>query len=58
MLENYSDVLDVKDICEVLKVGRVKAYQLLNKGEIPHRRIGRHYRIRKDAVIEYLKQTD
>lgn len=54
MLESYLDVLDVNDMCSILNIGRKTAYQLLNTGEIPCRRIGRIYRIRKDAVIEYL----
>jgi len=58
MLDRYKEVLDIKDICEVLRVGRVKAYQLLNEGKIPYKRIGRHYRVRKEAVIEYLEKTD
>lgn len=55
MLENYRDVLDTKDLCEILRIGRKTAYSLLTSGEIPCRRIGRKYRIRKDSVIEYLQ---
>lgn len=56
MLENYPDVLEVKDICSILRIGRKTAYQLLNSGAIPHRRIGRKYKIRKNAVIQYLQE--
>lgn len=56
MLENYPDVLEVKDICSILRIGRKTAYQLLNSGKIPHRRIGRIYKICKDAVIDYLQK--
>lgn len=56
MLENYPDVLEVKDICSVLRIGRKTAYQLLKSGKIPNRRIGRKYKIRKDAVIDYLQE--
>lgn len=58
MLESYNEVLDINDICKVLRIGRTKAYQLLNKGEIPYRRIGRDYRVRKEAVIKYLEQEN
>lgn len=58
MLDSYSDVLDVKDICQVLRIGKVKAYQLLNSGEIHSKRIGQCYRIRKEEVIKYLEQED
>ena len=55
MLETYNEVIDINDLCEILHIGRKSAYQLLKHGEIPYKRIGRIYRIRKDAVIEYLK---
>lgn len=57
MLENYPDVLEVKDICSILRIGRKTAYQLLQSGSIPYRRIGRNYKIRKDAVIHYLQEN-
>lgn len=56
MLEKYPDVLEVKDICSILRIGRKTAYQLLNSDKIPCRRIGRNYKIRKDAVIDYLQE--
>ena len=57
MLENYNEVLNIKDICAILRIGRKTAYHLLQNGEIPYRRIGRNYKIRKDAIIEYLNQN-
>lgn len=57
MLENYNEVLNIKDICAILRIGRKIAYHLLQNGEIPYRRIGRNYKIRKDAIIEYLNQN-
>lgn len=55
MFENYPDVLEVKDICKLLHIGRTQVYKLFGNGEIPYKRIGRVYKIRKEAVIEYLK---
>lgn len=57
MLENYPDVLEVKDICSILRIGRKTTYQLLQSGAIPSRRIGRNYKIRKDAIINYLQEN-
>lgn len=55
MFDNYPDVLEVKDICELLHIGRTQVYKLFHGGEIPYKRIGRVYKIRKEAVIEYLQ---
>lgn len=54
MLEPYNDILDVKDLCEILRIGRKKAYQLLRSGVIPYRKIGRNYKIPKELVIKYI----
>ena len=54
MLEKYDDILTVKELCEVLHIGRKLAYSLLQNGEIESRKIGRIYRIPKASVIKYL----
>jgi excisionase family DNA binding protein len=56
MLNTYKDVLDVNDLCAVLRISRKTAYSLLKQGIIPYKKIGRVYRIRKTAVIEYLNK--
>ena len=58
MLETYQDVLDIKDMCKALRIGRKTAYKLLQTGQIPYRKIGRNYKIRKDALITYLEESN
>lgn len=58
MVENYQDVLDIKDMCKVLRIGRKTAYKLLQNDQIPYRKIGRNYKIRKDALITYLEESN
>lgn len=55
MLEEYHDVLNTSDICAILRIGRKTAYQLFRSGELPCRRIGRHYKVSKASLIEYLQ---
>lgn len=54
MMESYPDVLEIKEVCMILRVGRKTAYKLLKDGQISYRKIGRIYRIPKSAVIAYL----
>ncbi len=54
MLNQYPDVLTVKEIQEILRIDKTTAYQLLHDGTIPCRRIGRVFRISKKALIDYL----
>ena len=54
MLNKYPDVLNVKQLCEVLDIGKNTAYKLLKSKEIKALRIGTVYKIPKRAVIKYL----
>ena len=56
MLDQYGDVLVPTELQEILGVGRNFAYSLLKSGEIPSLRVGKKYRIPKDAVLHYLSQ--
>ena len=54
MLEKYSDVLQIKDIMDILNIGRNSAYKLIGNGSIKSLRIGRNIRIPKIYLIDYL----
>ncbi len=53
-LEKLPLVLRVEDLSELLSIGRNTAYELVRSGQIRSIRIGRCYRIPRDAVAEYL----
>lgn len=54
MLENYNDVLQIKDIMNILEIGRNSAYKLISNGNIKSLRIGRNIRIPKIYLLDYL----
>lgn len=55
MFENYPDVVEVEDLCEMLGgISKKLAYRLLANQEIRSVRVGRTYKIPKVCVIEYL----
>ena len=56
MLSQYDSVLTVTELQEILNIGRNTAYQLLRTGAIPSIRIGKKYRIPRDAILHYLYQ--
>ena len=56
MLEQYDPLLTISDLREILNIGRNAVYDLLNQGAIPAFRIGRNWKIPKEAVIFYLRQ--
>ena len=58
MLEEFDDILDAESACEALKCGKNTLYALLESNALKAYRIGRVWRIPKQAVIEFiLKQS-
>ena len=53
IVNSYPDILSVKQLCELLEIGRNSAYKLLQRGEIKSVRIGKLYRIEKSEVRKY-----
>lgn len=48
-------VCSVRELAAYLGVGKNTAYDLVKSGQIQAVRVGRQYRIRKEAVLEYLE---
>lgn len=57
MMELYPDVLTVSDIQRILRIGRTKAYHLVNSGQIPSIRIGNVIRVPKARLLEFMNQS-
>lgn len=58
MYENFSDIVTVEELCEMLSIGKNAAYQLLSSGQVKAFRYNRVWKIPKQGVIEYiLKQS-
>ena len=57
MLDEYPDLLDFKQMQEILHVGKNLLLNQLNNGEIPAFRIGRLWRISKKDLINYINRT-
>jgi len=51
----YPDVVDIRQLCEMLGIGVKTAYKLLRGGKIAHLKVGRAYRIPKCHIIAYLQ---
>jgi len=54
MFKDYPDMLTVEQLAEALRIGKNKAYELVNNNTIGCKRIGRHIRIPKICLIEYV----
>ena len=49
------DYLTPSQIAEILQIGRDSAYELVRS--LPHLKIGRQYRVSREAFEAYLKDT-
>ncbi len=57
MLEEYPDVLTVEETCSALRMGYNAVYDLLNSGQLKAFRNGTHWRVPKDAVRDYIRES-
>ncbi|WP_046176512.1 helix-turn-helix domain-containing protein [Domibacillus indicus] len=54
MFNSYDDLVPLEDLMEILDIGRNKAYELLQSGEIKSFKIGKAYRIPKLCIQDYV----
>ena len=57
MLADEPDVLTVQDIMRILRIGRNKAYELIQDGKIRSISVGGKFIIPKIRVIEFLEMA-
>ncbi|MBS7368874.1 MAG: helix-turn-helix domain-containing protein [Oscillospiraceae bacterium] len=57
MLNNTKDILTLKELQELLHIGKNTALKLVQSGEIEAFRIGNQWRILKESVAKYIKKT-
>lgn len=56
MLNQYGDIITIAELCEILMIGRNRAYELLESGEIKAFRLGRPWKIPRLSVENYLRK--
>ena len=56
MLNNTKDILTLKELQELLHIGKNTALRLVQNGEIEAFRVGKQWRIVREDIIRYLKR--
>lgn len=54
MLDQYQDIMTVFDAAEALHIGKNRVYELLETGLLKGFRIGRVWKIPKNALQQYI----
>ena len=57
-LNDLPMILRVEDLMPLLGIGRNTAYELVRSGRLRSIRVGRQVRIPKNALIEFLEDTE
>ena len=56
MSENMNQLITIEEVCKMLNLGRGSAYRLLQDKEIKGFKIGKKWKIPKEAVNEYIEK--
>lgn len=56
MFEQCPDLLTIKDLQQILHIGRNRAYDLIRSGEVRSFKIGTTFRIPKASVVAYVER--
>lgn len=54
MLNNTKDILTLKELQELLHIGKNTALRLVQNGEIDAFRVGKQWRILRESVVKFL----
>lgn len=57
MQSNTGPVLTVDELAEYLKIPKSTLYKLAQEGTIPGKKVGRHWRFRKEAIDRWLDKA-
>lgn len=54
-LEDYPDVLQAGEVAELLRIPKLRVYELARRGELPCLRLGRQVRFPREALRQMLQ---
>lgn len=55
-ITDYPDVITIDDLCKILHIGKLKAYELLKEQIIKNRRIGKKFIIPRQSVQNFIDE--
>ncbi len=58
MNDNMSDneIMTVSEVAEYFKISEVTTYKLVQEGKIPAFKIGRHWRVKRSDLTEFIEK--
>ncbi|WP_207641239.1 helix-turn-helix domain-containing protein [Clostridium akagii] len=53
---NETEIMTVSEVAAYLKISEVTTYKLVQQGKIPAFKIGRHWRVKRSDLGEFIEQ--
>lgn len=57
MERDNTEIITIDEMCEILKIGKNTAYRLLSSQAVPAFRIGRYWKIPKQALEQFIRTS-
>lgn len=54
-LDDFKDMLTIKDLCDLLEISRYTAYKLIKNNKIKYVEVGNKFLISKSSLIKFLR---
>lgn len=56
MFESYDDILSIREVSEILKIGSTQTYHLVRTGMLKAYKEGKDWKIPKESLVVYIKE--
>lgn len=53
---NYPEIMTINQVAEYFQISEMTTYKLVQDGSIPAFKIGRHWRIKRDDLDEFIER--
>ncbi|REJ07150.1 helix-turn-helix domain-containing protein [Halobacillus trueperi] len=53
-MDQEREIMTIAQVADYLQISEVTTYKLVQEGRIPGFKIGRHWRVRRDDLREYI----
>lgn len=56
MMDHEREIMTISQVAEYLQISEMTTYKLVQNREIPAFKIGRHWRVKKEDLSEYIEE--
>ncbi|WP_252187810.1 helix-turn-helix domain-containing protein [Anaeromonas frigoriresistens] len=55
-MNNDDEIMTISEVANYLKISEVTTYKFVKEGKIPGFKIGRHWRVKKEDLTEFIEK--